>query len=801
MPNSEQTTPSTALSRLRRRAAADPARLAKLLVLVLFLLLLAVSVTTLRPPDPRSASAPEQEFSAGRAMVHAEVIGKEPRPLGSAGSARARDYLVQRLTELGGTVEARRQPVSQDEEGTALVAEVTNIHARFPGSAGGRAGHVVLMAHYDSVPAGPGASDNGINVAAILEIVRALRADGTPRNTIDVLFTDGEEPGLLGAHAFVADDVLDPENTVVLNLEARGVSGPSIMFESGPGNNGALSALGAADRPLATSVADEVYTFLPNDTDFTEFKQEGFGGLNFAFVDGSALYHTPGDSVANLSPKSLQHQGDTVLATARELAGVDLTEVGDGGDDTYFTVGGLLLHYPRYLAPAVAVLGTALYAFTVWYAGRGPRQGGRRGIGRAALTFPLALAGAAAVGFGGWEVLCLVRPGYADLAMGDSYRPGWYRAAFLTLTCAAVVGWYLLLRRKVGGTQLTLGVWGWFTGLGLITAFVTPGASYLFAWAPLLGCAALLLTLHRSGRDPAADVARQSLAASVAALVALPLLTPVIVLLFPTLGLVLAAVPLIVAALLVAVTLPLLDLLPRRTARVTSWFALAAGTALILMGIRVDVFDTAHPRHTNLAYAWDADQGVGHWVSSDSTPPGWTTSLAGSERADRRAEFPTFPTTLASGITSQSRIATAASASGPAAPEVTVDSDPADGDGTRTVRLHIEPGPGASYVTLFADTSEHSVRGAELLGVDVRGGVNRPASAGPWKWGLAAWTLPADGLDITLRVTGKGEVPLRITSYARGLPKGTESLPDDLTWGTWGANLTDVTAVGLTVRG
>ncbi|MFD9396989.1 M20/M25/M40 family metallo-hydrolase [Streptomyces sp. NPDC060000] len=798
MPNSGES-PSSSAHPVPRAGASPTARLVGLVVLVLFVVLTGTSVLTLRPPDPRPADAPAGEFSARRALTDAEVIGKEPRPLGSPGAAAAREYLTQRLTRLGASVESRPQPVAQDAEGTALVAQVTNIHGRFPGTAGPQAGHVVLMAHYDSVPAGPGASDNGANVAAVLEIVRALRADGaTARNTVDVLFTDGEEPGLLGAHAFVAAGSLDPENTVVLNLEARGVSGPSVMFESGPRNSGVLSALSEADRPIATSLADEVYTYLPNDTDFSEFKKKGFTGLNFAFVDGSALYHTPGDSIDNISPDSLQHQGDSVLAAARMLSGQDLAALADGSDDTYFTVDAFLVRYPRALVLPLALLTVAGYAFTVWYAGR--RGIARGGAGRSALTFPLALAAAAVVGYGGWQALCLFEPGYADLSMGDSYRPGWFRAAFLTLTGAAAVGWYLLLRRKVSAHQLALGVWGWLTGLGLLTAVLAPGASYLFVWPALLGCVALLTALRLTGDEPAGVVWR-TVAVTVSALVALPLLLPVIVLVFPTLGLSLAVAPLVLMALLVSVSLPLLALLPRRTAPATAWLALAAGVALVLTGVRVDTFDPSHPRHTTLAYAWDADQGTGHWLSADNAPPKWTSSLAGSERADLRAAFPTFPTTLADGLATQSRIATAAAGSGPAAPSVRVSSGRPDAGGARTVHLRIAPQPDTSYVSVFADTSSHAVRDAEVLGATVRGGVNRPTSAGPWKWGFAVWTVPADGLDIELRVTGKGEIPLRITAYTRGLPKGAGDLPAGLTWGTWGANLTDVTAVGMTVRG
>ena len=60
-----------------------------------------------------------------------------------------------------------------------------------------------MVAHYDSVPSSPGAGDNAASVAAILEAIRALKAGSALRNDLIVLFTDGEELGLLGAKGFV----------------------------------------------------------------------------------------------------------------------------------------------------------------------------------------------------------------------------------------------------------------------------------------------------------------------------------------------------------------------------------------------------------------------------------------------------------------------------------------------------------------------------------------------------------------------------------------------------------------------
>jgi hypothetical protein len=81
--------------------------------------------------------------------------------------------------------------------------EIANVAARIKGS--GKAGlkAVLLMAHYDSVPNAPGASDDGSGTATLLETLRALKAGPPPKRDIIALFTDGEEVGFIGARVFV----------------------------------------------------------------------------------------------------------------------------------------------------------------------------------------------------------------------------------------------------------------------------------------------------------------------------------------------------------------------------------------------------------------------------------------------------------------------------------------------------------------------------------------------------------------------------------------------------------------------
>ena len=115
------------------------------------------------------------------------------------------------------------------------------------------------------------------------------------------LFTDGEEPGLLGAAAFATQDPRARNVGVVVNLEARGSGGRSLMFETSPGDLNVIRAFArVVPDATGTSFLAAIYRLLPNDTDFSELARLGVPGLNFAFIGRVLTYHTPSDDPAHL---------------------------------------------------------------------------------------------------------------------------------------------------------------------------------------------------------------------------------------------------------------------------------------------------------------------------------------------------------------------------------------------------------------------------------------------------------------------------------------------------------------------
>jgi len=87
-----------------------------------------------------------------------------------------------------------------------------NTIAEIPGSDPKLKDEVVMLgAHFDSVAAATGATDNATGSAAMMEAMRILKAIGAkPRRTIRVALWGGEEEGLLGSRAYVREHFGDP---------------------------------------------------------------------------------------------------------------------------------------------------------------------------------------------------------------------------------------------------------------------------------------------------------------------------------------------------------------------------------------------------------------------------------------------------------------------------------------------------------------------------------------------------------------------------------------------------------------
>lgn len=447
-------------------------------------------------PPPLDEDAPPERFSAARAWPALEIIAAEPHALGSERQDRVREYLERELEGLG--VDWERQVWSRTSQGVMRAG--VNLRARLPAQAPSAA-RVLLMAHYDSHPDAPGAGDDGAAVAAMLECLRALAPQGPRRNTLEFLLTDGEEAGLLGAAAYVETPGALDGLACVFNFEGRGNHGPAILFESGPDDRSWIAAYAAcAPRPLGSSLGPAVYELLPNDTDFTLFKQRGIPGLNFAWVGGGSAYHRPADAPEHLDRRALQHHGETMLGLARHLGDADLQSIASGrGRATFFTLpGNLFVHYPGHWDLPIAALATLAVLASIAAGLRAERFSGA-GMLMGLFATPFAAAVAAAILAATAQAVRLLAgvltPAQA-VAQGNGPSSTWLLVGlvFAGIALAALAARRLGPRTRQGLAAGALLSWA---TLACLSAALVPGASHAFAW-PTAAAALVFAALGRA---------------------------------------------------------------------------------------------------------------------------------------------------------------------------------------------------------------------------------------------------------------------------------------------------------------
>jgi hypothetical protein len=562
----------------------------------------------LTPPAPIGADASAAEFSAERARrVLERVVGDgAPRPTGSAANARARERIVEELRAIGlastletGTVCGR----------SGVCARVNNVVAEIAGREAGRG--VLLAAHYDSVPAGPGAADDASGVAVMLEVARVLRG-AAPRCKVVLLFSDGEELGLLGAELFVRESRHFAEVSAVVNLEARGTSGPSLMFETSPANAPLIDAFAAtAVRPVTSSALYEVYRRMPNDSDFSVLKAHGLRGYNFAFIGGVPHYHTSRDEPKQLSLSSLQHHGDNALSALRALAETPgVTRA--GGDAVFFDVAGWRLvswrtgRSPWLVAAAAFGLLLGLSVSVL----RGSIRGGA--LLSALLLVPGALALCAFAAFGLEVVLRL---------LGGLPAPWIAHPVPTAAACVVIAVASLALVASPFGPEGAPALWGgcfvWLAGGAALLVWRVPGASFLLLLPALAAglSGAIWLTFGRGLLLAGVFAALLPIAAT--ALTWLPVLN----LLYTAVGFV--SLP----AFALAFAVPLLTLAPLLASLKSSWLRPIPLTAPVLVvasaALALFLPKSSHgvPQWSSLAFHQDADSGSARYMADVSFGP------------------------------------------------------------------------------------------------------------------------------------------------------------------------------------
>lgn len=303
-----------------------------LISLLLFVLSAFFIRSQLNSVEPLDNNAAPNIFSSARAFAMLESLTKEqiPHPVDSTAGKIVEQRIATLLSDMGYVTEIQDTQICDDStRGYARCTKIRNIIVHIKGTDTDNG--ILLSAHYDSVPASPGGSDAGAAVVTLLETARLLSLSKPPKNSIVLLFNEGEEFGLFGAKAFMQQHPLANTLKLAINIEARGSSGKSVMFETGENSGWLVQHYAQTSKaPLSSSLFYEVYKFLPNNTDLTVFKKHGLQGLNFAHAERLPHYHTPLDNLENLDRGSLQEHGDNVWGILAKIKDQDLNLVNQG---------------------------------------------------------------------------------------------------------------------------------------------------------------------------------------------------------------------------------------------------------------------------------------------------------------------------------------------------------------------------------------------------------------------------------------------------------------------------------------
>jgi hypothetical protein len=741
------------------------------------------SVQQVSPPPVVPATAAATEFSAARALVYLRAFARVPHPVGTAAHDAVRDYIVHQLSSLGVQPEVQTATVVSPRWGSPYsAATVYNVLARLPGAGTNAASTkaVMLAGHYDSVPTGPGASDDGHAVALELETLRALRAGPRLRNDVVFLFTDGEEAGMLGAKGFLEHHPLAKQIGLVMNFEARGASGPAIMFETSEGNGKLIREFAAAaPHPVTSSLAYEGYKLLPNDTDLTFFKQAGLAGLGFAYLNDVAYYHTQYDDVAHLDPRSLQQDGDYALALTRRFGNIDLRDL-KGADATYFVLPFLgCVVYPVSWSGPLAGFATLLFAAVV---ALGVSKGRLTlgGILAAFCGFLLAMVVSSAAVSVMWLLAKGRAAGFWQAFAGDPYHAGVYRLASVTLAVALTAGIYALIRERARLLNLWAGALLCWLLLALATSIYMPGATYLFLWPMLSSTVALGILASGAGPRPGPRPAAVSQATLIlaCALPGLIMMPPTIELLLQSLTMRMAFVGALTTVLLLGLLIPCLN----QIAGVGRWLLPGAAAAVcvvcLIAGATMSGFSRDDPRTNSIYYGLDTDTGKAVWFSVDRQVDDWTARYLGPN--PQRAALPQYvPYMQWQYLTHE-------------APAVALPAPLIERlDGTANeLHLRVSSPRQAPRMYLYGDERnpvvEATVDGARIDAAKAYAGLKPGQKAYAFRmqrWGLCYFNVPKQGIELRMRLRDAAtgyRMEVVDQSYGIGGLPGATPRPDSM---------------------
>lgn len=571
-------------------------------------------------PKISNKPVPAREFSVLRASIPLKEIAKAPHYLGSDAHAKLRKYLLSELEKLG--LDPHIQEGYSYNPQAKTLNKPINIAARLKGSEDGKA--LLLLSHYDSAAIHSyGASDDAVGIASILESFRAYLATGAkPKNDIIILFTDAEELGLDGARLFMNEHSWAKDVGLVLNLEARGTSGPSNMIlETNSGNKELIKAFSKANTPypVTSSLMYSVYKLLPNDTDSTVFREIGdIDSFFFAFIDSHYNYHTANDNLENLNWKSFKHQGSYLLPLLHYFSDVDLDSLKSDTDYVYFNFPVFkMLYYPfswvipMLLASFILFTGLLIHGFQ-------EKLLDKSILAIGFLLFLISLVFSGLIGYFGWKLIQNLYPHYSEIQQGFTYNGHTYIALFVSISMSICFGVYQLHFKKEKLASLMVAPLFFWLLINLLLVFVLKGAAFF-----IIPVFFALLSFYLMMQNSKPNLVVLSLLSAPALFIFAPLIQY-----FPVgLGLNMLVLSSIFTVLVFGLLLPVFAYykFKKKLALGFAGFSLL----LLLLSHSTSSFSVERQKPNSLVYYKDVDTEEAYWLTYDQYLDQWTQSFLG----------------------------------------------------------------------------------------------------------------------------------------------------------------------------
>lgn len=307
------------------------------------LLVATAALATLTPTSNVAAGnrraamlhAARASLSASELREHAGVLADdafEGREAGTRGGHAAARYLIEQMQAVGLQPGAGDGTFVQHFHGT-----MRNLIGKMPGSDPDLADEVILLgAHYDHVGYGTpqtsygpwgyihnGADDNASGVAALLELMEALRSvDYRPKRTIVFAFWDGEEKDLLGSRHWVRNPTVSLAAVrLAINIDMIGRMIDGRLIVGGTRTGFGLRKL-LSDRELPADLRLDFTWEYKENSDHWPLFQSNVPSLyiHTGFHDD---YHRPSDDVERLNIDGIRQTTEFLVGATMRVADAD----------------------------------------------------------------------------------------------------------------------------------------------------------------------------------------------------------------------------------------------------------------------------------------------------------------------------------------------------------------------------------------------------------------------------------------------------------------------------------------------